>query len=189
MWLSNGLSIESGTFLAFILFTSGDVNKKSFGDVNKMNKLYIIIAVVVLALIITGGVLMQSKKSFFDITVDPLGSPQSQGENGAYKRNIYDCPTSLAHEGNGLNMQNGGSDFTVCKFAEKFKDLLVYPEQDPYDIVPRQYCGLFYENFHDDFTERWESLGVCEQDVKTELSKCKNAPRLAQSYETTHPTF
>lgn len=121
------------------------------------------VALVVVCLLLL-FIYLQPTKSSFDITVDPLRT--------GYKQTIYDCPTSLPAQGNGLNTQNGGSDFTVCKFVKKLGDSLSYPVTDPFDAVPRQYCALMYENFHDDFSEKWESLGICEKDVKEQLKSC-----------------
>ena len=119
------------------------------------------IFLALVATIIVVIFVIRQSKSNFDITVDPV-RPE-------YKQNIYQCPTPLKEQGNGLNTQNDGSDVTICDFVKKFGDKLVYPETDPYDVVPRQYCALMYENFHDDCTERWESLGVCEKDMKDEF--------------------
>jgi|APCry1669189034_1035192.scaffolds.fasta_scaffold73836_2 hypothetical protein len=129
----------------------------------------VIYIVVACALLVAVAVWMYSrpKSENFDVNVDPVRT--------GYKQNIYTCPTPLEAQGNGLNVQGGGGDFTVCDFMEKFKDKnLPFPENDPLDVVPRQYCALMYENFQEDFHNRWESLGLCEQDVKEQLGKCPN---------------
>jgi hypothetical protein len=120
---------------------------------------------VVLILVIVAA-FMATRKEKFDVNIDPVRSE--------YKQNIYTCPTPLEARGNGLNVQGGGADFSVCDFVNKFKDKLVFPEDDPLDVVPRQYCALMYENFHEDFSNRWESLGLCEQDVKEQLASCES---------------
>jgi hypothetical protein len=87
-----------------------------------------------------------------------------------------DLPTKT--QGYGLNTQGGKGNgyFTVCDFIEMYKDKLIMPETDPYDVIPRQYCAVMYERMHEDFSDQWESLGLCEKDVKEQLAmqKCKN---------------
>ena len=119
------------------------------------------VLLIVVAIVVAMHYNKSSEK--FDVNVDPVRS--------GYKQNIYSCPASAETQGNGLNAQDGASSFTVRDFMEKFKGKLVYPENDPMDVVPRQYCALMYENFHEDFSNNWESLGICEQDVKEQLTK------------------
>lgn len=101
----------------------------------------------------------------FDITTDPT--------RHGYKHNVYSCPATAATQGNGLNVQAGGSQFTVCDFTKQFRDRLVSPETDPLDVIPRQYCAYMYEKFHEDFSDNWESHGICEQDIKEKLAQCE----------------
>lgn len=113
-------------------------------------------------------VLFLKNKENFDVNTDPVRT--------GYKQNIHDCPTPLEARGSGLNVQGGGAGFTVCDFIEKFKDKLPISKdidrEVSLDIIPRQYCALMYENFQEDFHDRWESLGVCEQLVKEQVEKC-----------------
>ena len=128
-------------------------------------KLCVCIAAVGVVIAIVYMLLRSSTRDNFDIRTDPVRGP-------AYKRNIYTCPTPLKAQGNGLITQNGGADYTICDFVQKFKDKIAYPEDDPYDVAPRLFCSTMYDNFHEDFSDRWESLGVCEQDVKEQMKKC-----------------
>lgn len=136
---------------------------------NELLKLALIgIGVLLVVGIVYVVVIKQKTVDHFDIRFDPLRGP-------AYKQNIYTCPTPLKAQGNGLITQNGGADYTVCDFVKKFKDKIAFPEDDPYDVAPRLFCSTMYENFHEDFSDRWESLGVCEQECKEQLQKeCPN---------------
>ena len=101
----------------------------------------------------------------FDVNTDPVRAH-------AYTQ-LSSCPASAETRGNGLNVQGGGSQFTICDFVEKFKDKLIVPSTDPLDVIPRQYCALMYEKHHENFSDNWESQGVCEQDTKEKLASCK----------------
>jgi hypothetical protein len=69
---------------------------------------------------------------------------------------ICDCSTPERVKGGGLIMSDDGIDI------ETFIKKLNLDEKKP-NVVPL-YCSTMYENYNQYFSERWESLGLCEQE-------------------------
>ncbi len=111
-----------------------------------MNETTIItISSVVLLLVI--GIFFYRFKTMdsFDITVDPVRYQQLQQTSG--------CPGVDKTSCGRIETSNGP---TYKQFIKAYKGTL----NNNNNMI--NYCTFMYENFHDDFTERWHSLSECE---------------------------
>ena len=118
-----------------------------------MNKTILIIAVVVLVILGIYILLITKNKDNFDITTDPLRGPAY-----AYSDIGEECDPERV-KGHGLIMSDTG--MTVDQFATKYRDQL---QTTKADLITRLYCSDMYSNHNQYFSERWESIGKCEQD-------------------------
>jgi hypothetical protein len=97
-----------------------------------------------------------SKDSFEETPVE--NAEQYQGDTLVYetKEHVCDCSDPSRIRGNGLIMSYPGMDIET--FIQKTGT------KTPLNQVPNLYCATMYENCNQYFTERWESLGICEQE-------------------------
>ena len=136
-----------------------------------MNQNILIITIVVLVVVGVGAYMMFGKKDNFDITVDPTPSYTYVPDSDArakpyqYKRVTFDCSNPSRVRGNGLIMSDDGMDIETFtkKVGDKIQDTALVP----------MYCSNMYENYNQYFSERWESLGVCEQEISNEIAEKK----------------